>query len=134
MPQSSATSPEIALQEVTSEQRGGACTMVVFGGSGDLAKRKIFPAIFSAIRHGKIAEKFSIIGAGLPEMDDDAYRELIGNALKEFVPARHLDAGILKKFLSHLFYVGGGFDDDQLYPRPVFGRSRSRIRIPQLRR
>ena len=51
--------------------------LVLFGGTGDLAWRKLMPALFQAFRHGSLPEGGRIVGVARDDLDDDAYRELI---------------------------------------------------------
>ena len=51
--------------------------LVLFGGTGDLAWRKLMPALFQAFRHGSLPEDGRIIGVARDDLSDDAYRELI---------------------------------------------------------
>jgi glucose-6-phosphate 1-dehydrogenase len=51
--------------------------LVLFGGTGDLAWRKLMPALFQAFRHGNLPEGGRIIGVGRDDLSDDDYRKLI---------------------------------------------------------
>jgi len=79
--------------------------LVVFGGTGDLARRKIVPGLFRRFRDGQIPESAQIIGAARSELDQDAYRAQVAEALEEFLPARLLDKKKVKAFLALIDYV-----------------------------
>ena len=51
--------------------------LVLFGGTGDLAWRKLMPALFQAFRHGTLPESTRIIGVARDELSDEQYRALI---------------------------------------------------------
>src|SRR6476661_149556 len=51
--------------------------LVLFGGTGDLAWRKLMPALFQAFRHGTLPADGRILGIARDNLSDDAYRELI---------------------------------------------------------
>ena len=51
--------------------------LVLFGGTGDLAWRKLMPALFQAFRHGSLPADGRIIGVSREDLTEDAYRELI---------------------------------------------------------
>ncbi len=75
--------------------------LVIFGGSGDLAKRKILPALYNRMIAGQMPEGSRIIGAARSDLDDAGYRKLAEAALK--------DAGAdkpdhIKAFLKCLHY------------------------------
>lgn len=79
--------------------------LVIFGGTGDLAKRKILPGLFRRYVAGQIPEGSRIIGAARSDMDDAAFRALVGAAIAEFVdPARRKEQDVAR-FLDHLSYV-----------------------------
>jgi glucose-6-phosphate 1-dehydrogenase len=82
-----------------------AFDLVIFGGTGDLARRKIFPGLFRRFQSGQMPSEARIIGAARSEMSDDAFRELVGEAITEFVGEASRDAGAVAEFLSRLGYV-----------------------------
>lgn len=79
--------------------------LVIFGGTGDLARRKILPGLFTRFAAGQMTDDSRIIGAARAELDDDAYRKVIGDALKEFKPQACKDTKTVKAFLERLHYV-----------------------------
>lgn len=58
--------------------------IVVFGATGDLAKKKIFPALFRLFRNKELPKKFSIIGASRSAQTDDAFRTYLTGILNDF--------------------------------------------------
>lgn len=56
---------------------------VVFGATGDLMKRKLLPALYRLASEGNLGARFKILGIGLDDMDDKAYRKWAVDALKE---------------------------------------------------
>ncbi|WP_321832653.1 glucose-6-phosphate dehydrogenase [Thalassovita sp.] len=79
--------------------------LVIFGGTGDLARRKILPALFRRYCAGQMPEGSQIIGAARSDMDDAAFQKLVKDALAEFNPGPKPDADQLKGFLAALHYV-----------------------------
>ncbi len=79
--------------------------LVIFGGTGDLARRKILPGLFRRFQAGQMPENARIIGAARSEMDKDAFRADIEKALKEFVPADARPRAAVKDFLERLEYI-----------------------------
>jgi glucose-6-phosphate 1-dehydrogenase len=79
--------------------------LVVFGGTGDLAYRKLFPALFHREIDGQLREPTRIIGVSRSEIAQDAYRSAIGNALKTFAGAGSSDTVALQKFLQRIVHV-----------------------------
>ncbi len=78
--------------------------LVLFGGTGDLAWRKLMPALFQAFRHGTLPEGGRIIGIARDELDDDAYRKLIQDRFNAVEGAKRPSADEFKKFASLLYY------------------------------
>jgi glucose-6-phosphate 1-dehydrogenase len=78
---------------------------VVFGGTGDLAERKLLPALFHRQEAGQFTEPTRIIGASRAEMTHEAYRKFATDALKEFLKPEELNDEALARFASRLFYV-----------------------------
>ena len=59
--------------------------LVIFGGTGDLARRKILPALFRRYCDGQLEGGGRVIGAARTDMDADAYRQFVREAIVEFV-------------------------------------------------
>ncbi|MEM1298095.1 MAG: glucose-6-phosphate dehydrogenase [Pseudomonadota bacterium] len=79
--------------------------LVVFGATGDLAKRKLIPALFHRMRDGQMPEGARIIGAARSDVDREVFRNLAASALKKFVAPADLDVAARDQFLSSLDYV-----------------------------
>jgi len=89
-------------------------TLVIFGATGDLSKRKLLPAIYNLAHEGALPERFNVIGSSRSEMSDDDFRELARKSIKEF-SRRDPDEKVLSGLLEHVRYVSGSFDDDSVY-------------------
>jgi glucose-6-phosphate 1-dehydrogenase len=79
--------------------------LVVFGATGDLSRRKIFPGLYRRFIAGQVPESSRIIGSARTEMNDDAFRAFVSSAIEEFVDESQRDADSIERFSSHLFYV-----------------------------
>jgi glucose-6-phosphate 1-dehydrogenase len=60
------------------------CILVIFGASGDLTKRKLFPALYSLAYRRLLPEKFAVVGVARTEETDDEFRERMKEAVQEF--------------------------------------------------
>ena len=79
--------------------------LVIFGGTGDLARRKILPALFRRYCAGQMQPGTRLIGAARADMSDAAYRDFVAAALDEFdTPHTHSPAQ-RSAFLDDLHYV-----------------------------
>ncbi|MFX0540367.1 glucose-6-phosphate dehydrogenase [Roseovarius sp. S4756] len=79
--------------------------LVIFGGTGDLARRKILPALFRRYCAGQMGDEARVIGAARAEMDDAGYREFVRAAVTEFGADTACDSEHLGAFLGQLGYV-----------------------------
>ena len=91
-------------------------TLVIFGATGDLAHRKLLPAIYNLAHEGALPESFNLIGVSRSEMSDDEYRNVAREAIQEH-SRRKPDAQVLSKLLEHVRYVSGTFDVDPVFER-----------------
>ena len=89
-----------------------ACVMVIFGATGDLTKRKLFPALYNLAKEKFLPENFAIIGVGRQEIETEDFRQNIIADLKEFVP-NSPDKKLLEWFKERTYYTGGDFDEDK---------------------
>jgi glucose-6-phosphate 1-dehydrogenase len=89
-------------------------TLVIFGATGDLAKRKLLPALYNLAHEGALPERFALIGTARSEMSDEQFRESAIESVKQF-SRRRPDEKVLAKLLHDVRYVDGSFDDDEVY-------------------
>jgi glucose-6-phosphate 1-dehydrogenase len=82
-----------------------AFDLVVFGGTGDLSRRKLIPALYRRMRDGQAPGDARIFAAARSDMNDDGFRALAREALEAHVPAEERPAEDMDRFLSMLFYV-----------------------------
>jgi len=89
---------------------------IVFGGTGDLAERKLIPALYQRQVAGQFSEPTRIISASRTRMSDKEYRAFAKAALEQFVPEQDRDTAQIEAFLKRLTYVqvdavsGQGFE------------------------
>ncbi|CAM3922403.1 glucose-6-phosphate dehydrogenase [Cohnella lubricantis] len=79
-------------------------TIVLFGATGDLAKRKIYPALYNLYVEGKLPEPFSLIGLGRRDWSDGRFKDAVAQSLEEFSRRKAQDAGKLQSFLDAFRY------------------------------
>ena len=90
------------------------CAIVMFGASGDLARRKLLPALFELFVHQCLAPRFRLVGFARTQMSDEDFRKSAG----EFLPkGNEQGADDTKKaeFLKNLNYFAGNYDDPQSF-------------------
>jgi glucose-6-phosphate 1-dehydrogenase len=106
------TKTEQASEKNPAEQHSAPCVMIIFGATGDLTKRKLFPALYNLAKDGYLPENFAIVGVGRQEMLTDDFRKKIIGELPEFV-GDSADKKLLNWFKERTYYTGGDFDDDK---------------------
>ncbi|MGI9368778.1 MAG: glucose-6-phosphate dehydrogenase [Ruegeria sp.] len=79
--------------------------LVIFGGTGDLAQRKILPALFRRYCAGQWPDEALIVGAARGDLDNASFRELVAASLRELVPNRSKDHSMLKGFLDRIEFA-----------------------------
>ncbi len=82
-----------------------AFDLVIFGGTGDLAKRKILPGLYRRFMAGQMTDTSRIIGAARADLTAEGFRDLVGVAIAEFVPEDHRDPAMIAQFLALVDYV-----------------------------
>lgn len=90
---------------------------VIFGGNGDLAKRKLIPAFYNLFLDGWIPENFAVIGLGRSQSDDADFRERLHQGLNEFSRSGKPTEEAWNKFQSSLFYLQSDINDESSYRR-----------------
>jgi glucose-6-phosphate 1-dehydrogenase len=81
------------------------CVLVVFGASGDLTRRKIFPALYALKLRGLLPEAFAALGAGRTEWSDEEFRTRMEEAIREF-GRDEFRQDVWEELASATFYVG----------------------------
>ncbi len=89
-------------------------TLVIFGGSGDLARRKLLPALYNLAHEGALPERFHLIGVSRKEKTHEEYRSDCEQAIRRF-SRRPPKEDVLHTLLENIRYVPGSFDDDGVY-------------------
>ncbi len=79
--------------------------LVIFGGTGDLAKRKILPGLYRRYLSGQMPVEAQIIGAARGELDDEGFRALVTESIETFVAKSEQDPEAIKSFVEHCSYI-----------------------------
>ncbi len=109
--------PNPLRQGLVEERIPEPATMVIFGASGDLARRKLLPALYSLTRDRLLPSRFAVLGFGRHAQDDDAFREEMRRGCEEFARRRPVDAAVWSAFARNLFYQQGAYDDPAAFQR-----------------
>ena len=104
-PDSATSSRSIAAQP---------CTIVIFGASGDLTRRKLLPALYNLLVDGLLPENFAVLGLGRKDLSDDDFRGIAKNGIEQF-SRQTLQPDIWEKFHTRLFYCAGNISANEYY-------------------
>ena len=91
------------------------CTVVLFGASGDLAKRKVIPAMFDLAQHKALGARYAIIGFSRTAMTDESFRASIGEAAKTISEVGPIDPQQWSEFAANLYYSPGDYGKPESY-------------------
>ena len=86
-------------------QTPASCDFVVFGGTGDLALRKLLPALYLRDLEQQLPHDTRIIGVSRSDLDDDGFRTEVRAALLAHLPAESLDDAVVDRLLARLRHL-----------------------------
>jgi glucose-6-phosphate 1-dehydrogenase len=87
-------------------------THVIFGGSGDLAHRKLLPGLYNLHVDGLLPPRVAIVGVGRNPMSDEQYRDFAKDGVVQF-SRRQLDPQAWQTFAPSVFFANASIDDEQ---------------------
>jgi glucose-6-phosphate 1-dehydrogenase len=106
--------PENPLTAGLERQPVPPTSLVIFGATGDLARRKLLPALYNLAHDGALPERFYLVGVARKEKAHEDYRKECEEAINRF-SRRKPDPDVLKGLLENVRYVPGQFDEDSAY-------------------
>lgn len=87
------------------------CLITIFGATGDLSHRKLFPSLFHLYQQQNLSEHFAIIGIGRRDLKNDDFRIQVKSSIQAHVQdTTHLD-----EFMDHVFYHKHDVNDEASY-------------------
>ncbi|HEY8308954.1 MAG TPA: hypothetical protein VIG47_00290, partial [Gemmatimonadaceae bacterium] len=111
----SAVKEAVARVATGHAQRADPCTMVIFGAGGDLAKRKLFPAIYELAHQKMLAEDFALLGLVRDDMTDDAFRKDLRASISGSDEIHGFDEAVYEWLAARSFVAKGDIDDPATY-------------------
>jgi glucose-6-phosphate 1-dehydrogenase len=91
-------------------------TVVIFGGTGDLTRRKLLPALFAMEAEGRLPEKLRIVAFGRRDYTDETFREEMRGEVERFQRVKG-EEGDLDRFLDRVDYFKGNLDEEDSFIR-----------------
>ena len=90
---------------------------MLFGATGDLARRMLLPSLYGLDSDGLLPDDLRIIGTARTELDDDGYRQRARDALHEHLPEGFFDEGVGDRFIKRVHYVPLDINDPAGFER-----------------
>ncbi len=94
----------------------GPCAMVIFGATGDLTGRKLFPALYNLAKSNMLSHDFAIVGVSRNDFNLEQFRRIMGEQLMKFATDK-VDPDLRDWLLERLYYVSGDFNDSKTYTK-----------------
>nr|NGX54197.1 Glucose-6-phosphate 1-dehydrogenase 2 [Chlamydiota bacterium] len=91
------------------------CILVIFGATGDLTARKLFPALYNLKLDGQLPSHFGCVGFARRSKTHDDFRGEMREGVDKFSRVKPVDENIWKSFSDQIFYHQSNFDDDKGY-------------------
>src|SRR4029079_951297 len=91
------------------------CTLVIFGGAGDLTKRKLIPAIYYLAEQKLLPDNFALLGVARDQNSDDSYRKMMREAMNNSDEIHKVHDDVWQWLCQRTFYAGGDFTKDDAY-------------------
>lgn len=92
------------------------CVLVIFGASGDLARRMLLPALYDLAHDRRLPPRFAVVGFARSAWNDDKFREVVKNSVKKF-SRRSLDEAVWESFSANLRYLPGYYGEGDSHER-----------------
>jgi glucose-6-phosphate 1-dehydrogenase len=100
------------LEGLQLRRKPDACILVIFGASGDLTKRKLFPALYSLAFRRLLPDNFAIVGVSRSEETDEEFQERMKEAVHEFGRDEFRD-DVWESLADGMRYVAMDFADEE---------------------
>jgi glucose-6-phosphate 1-dehydrogenase len=92
------------------------CTLVIFGATGDLTRRKLIPALYDLACVGCMSPHFDIVGIGRKPMSDDEFRQELEEAASQSKDARDFDEKVWRDFAKRITYLQADPSEPESFP------------------
>ncbi len=116
--QAEATIDENPLREgIRLEANASPCAIVIFGASGDLARRKLIPALYRLVQQHMLPAEISIIGLARTDMTTEEFRSKMKEAVIEFSEDKSVDEEVWNSFAQAMQYMPGDIHNPDDYQK-----------------
>ena len=113
------------MQQTPAHSLPQSLILVIFGGSGDLTKRKLIPSLYQLFKQGKLPERFAVLALGRTDYTDETYRPHLDESLQRYLAEGEYDASLAEQFLSGVHYLS--MDPSEVADYPKLKESLARL-------
>ncbi len=106
--------PEVKVQNDPCSE---GVAIVIFGVTGDLARRKLMPGLYENAKHGRLPTPFFILGFARRPWSHEKMREVLRQGVYDHGRTKPIDENVLNRLLENAFYVESTFQDQSGYAR-----------------
>ena len=99
------------------ERAADPCTVVIFGASGDLTKRKLLPALYRLTQERLLPAEFAVLGFSRSPMSHEEFRDKMKDAIVTYSEAKRVDEAVWQSFAQGIYYIAGDINDPDCYKR-----------------
>ncbi len=97
------------------DKPGSATVFVIFGGGGDLAWRKLIPALYNLFLDGRLPARFKVLGTGRNQLSDESYRRRLREGVDQFSDRGEVDEKSWEDFSSNVFFLESDLGDSRAF-------------------
>ena len=113
------------MQQTPAHSLPQSLILVIFGGSGDLTKRKLIPSLYQLFKQGKLPERVAVLALGRTDYTDETYRPHLDESLQRYLAEGEYDASLAEQFLSGVHYLS--MDPSEVADYPKLKESLARL-------
>ena len=113
---STAVAPEPIKIVQPTLPKAGSCLLVIFGGTGDLTRRKLIPALYDLACIGCTNPNFDVLGIGRTQLTDEQFQERMHEGAAHSKDTRNYSEDGWKDFVKRLHYLVGDANHPDFYP------------------
>ncbi|MGQ0848194.1 MAG: glucose-6-phosphate dehydrogenase [Actinomycetota bacterium] len=107
---------------------GAADALLLFGVTGDLARKKLFPALYDLTSRGRL--ELPVVGVASSQWTDDDLRRRARESLED--AGKKIDEDVFRRLVDHLCYVAGRYEDPSVYERVAARAGTARLPVSYL--
>src|SRR6185369_2533489 len=100
---------------LTRRKKPDPTSIVLFGASGDLTRRKLLPALYNLGRDGLLPSKYAIVGFARRPKGDEEFRQEMLEAVRDHARLYDENDPLWEEFARSIFYHAASFEDSEGY-------------------